>query len=129
MGPPNIKLLHCVVGLGQEHSLEVLELEPEVRGEESEDDQGEEGDQVTPDKDASALEFNPPKMKLCLGKVAAGLRIRNGPGFTVGCELCIVLHAVQVNMLVFFQRRDNLESLNLARPSLMLKRLVCWLII
>ena len=78
---------------GKERSLEVMELEPEGRDDQV--PQGEETDgQQGSDQDASSLEFTPPKMKLCLGKVAAGLRIRNGPTFMVGHELQYCSHAV-----------------------------------
>ncbi len=91
----------------------MLELEPEV-GEEGLDEQAPQGNeeeeadgqQGTPDQDPSTLEFTPPKMKLCLGKVAAGLRIRNGTTFMVGCELRSLFYP-SANMAVFLARRDS----------------------
>ena len=60
-----------------------MEQEPEL-GDEGSDDQSPEEPDSQQDQQGTPPEFIPPKMKLCLRKVAAGLRIRSGPSFVVG---------------------------------------------
>lgn len=73
-------LLFCA---GKEHSLEVVELEQEVKEEMPTSEQESEDQLDSPVLDSSVLELCQPKMKIFHGRTAPGLRIRSGPTFMV----------------------------------------------